>query len=113
MSDLRKAAEELMPILDRWKMTYPPCSGADWDKVEALRTALAQPEQEPVAWVCRGVYSPTGHCPECQPLYTAPPSIEAAILAEREACAEWLRDNYQDYKNIADICEAIRVRGEK
>jgi hypothetical protein len=48
MSDLRKLVEELMPILDRWKMTYPPCSGADWDKVEALRTALAQPEPEPV-----------------------------------------------------------------
>ena len=32
---------------------------------------------------------------------------------EREACAEWLRNNYQDYKNIADICEAIRARGEK
>lgn len=31
---------------------------------------------------------------------------------EREACAKWLRDNYQDYKNIADICEAIRARGE-
>lgn len=47
MSDLRKAAEELIPILDRWKMTYPPCSGADWGKVEALRQALAQP---PVAY---------------------------------------------------------------
>ena len=45
MSDLRKAAEELMPILDKWKMIYSPCSGADLDKVEALRTALAQPEQ--------------------------------------------------------------------
>ena len=32
---------------------------------------------------------------------------------EREACAEWLRNNYQDHKNIADICEAIRARGEK
>ena len=50
MSDLRKAAEELIPILDRWKMTYPPCSGADWDKVESLRQALAQPKHEPVAW---------------------------------------------------------------
>ena len=46
MSDIRKAAEELMPILERWKMTYPPCTGADWDKVEALRQALAQQEQE-------------------------------------------------------------------
>ena len=48
MSDLRKAAEDLMPILERWKITYPPCNGADWDKVEALRQALAQPEQHPV-----------------------------------------------------------------
>jgi len=36
-----------------------------------------------------------------------------AAAWEREACAKWLRDNYQDYKNIADICEAIRARGEK
>ena len=45
MSDLRKAAESLIPILDKWKMTYPPCSGADWDKVEALRQALAKPDE--------------------------------------------------------------------
>ncbi len=69
MNDLRKAAEDLMLILERWKMTYPPCSSADWDKVEALRQALAQPcldnsenfssemnycnkfKQEPVAWM--------------------------------------------------------------
>ena len=44
MVNLRKAAEDLMPILERWKMTYPPCSGADWEKVEALRQALAQPD---------------------------------------------------------------------
>lgn len=31
--------------------------------------------------------------------------------AEREACAQWLCNNYQDYKNIADICDAIRVKG--
>ena len=49
MSDLRRAAEELIPILDKWKMTYPPCSGADWDKVEALRQALAQ-EKEIEVW---------------------------------------------------------------
>lgn len=39
--------------------------------------------------------------------------VQLVIEQEREACAEWLRDNYQDYKNIADICEAIRARGER
>ena len=44
--------------------------------------APSTPEPEPVAWVCRGVYSFTGHCPECQPLYTAPPKREWVGLTE-------------------------------
>lgn len=46
MDRLRSAVEDLLPILERWKMTYPPCAGADWDKVEALRQALEQSRQE-------------------------------------------------------------------
>lgn len=31
----------------------------------------------------------------------------AAVAAERERCAQWLRDNYQDHLNIADLCDAM------
>lgn len=87
---LRAAAEKAIEALE----TFHRLSSVDHlhifetftipEAVQALRQALEQPD-----------------------------AIEAAVLAEREACAEWLRDNYQDYKNIADICEAIRARGEK
>ena len=81
MNDLRKAAEMALEEFELFFNTYPHMEkGYTLDAREALRQALAQPDE---------------------------------VLAEREACAEWLRDNYQDYKNIADICEAIRARGEK
>ena len=81
MSDLSKAAEMALEEFELFFNTYPHMEkGYTLDAREALRQALAQPDE---------------------------------VLAEREACAEWLRDNYQDYKNIADICEAIRARGEK
>ena len=138
MTDLRKAAEMALEALEnnrvfvtsREKTKHP--EGTEWydDRIEALRQALAmenfsevnqeleealkKPKQEPVeykeeCWACG--------CEECICATKVPgyyeSKIKEAVLAEREACAEWLRDNYQDYKNIADICEAIRARGEK
>jgi hypothetical protein len=59
-----------------------------------------------------------------KPLYTAPPSIEAAVLAEREACAK-LCEQPIDEIQVTDDCSdiiymdglecaaAIRARGEK
>ena len=48
--------------------------------VEALRQALAQPEQEPVAWVYNGIlheFDPSEFATsEVTPLYTAPPKRE-------------------------------------
>ena len=92
---------------------------------KALRDRLAQPEPEPVAWLSK-CYNEDNEFlgytlwdrdigEESFPVYTTPPSIEAAVLAEREACAD-----------VADIallgCErsimdrvvrAIQARGEK
>jgi hypothetical protein len=84
---LRKAAEDLMPILEQWKMTYPPCSGADWDKVEALRQALAKPEQEPVAWMWKDgslTSDPDEADGTWTKLYTAPPKREWVGLTDDE-----------------------------
>ena len=90
MNDLRKAAEIALAHLESisdWDCTYPIGKAKD-----ALRQALAQPEQEPVAWIhtrCgHPLYLSFQYHAEDVPLYTAPPSIEAAVLAEREACAK-------------------------
>ena len=32
-----------------------------------------------------------------------------AVRAEREKAAQWLLDNYQDYPNIASLCEVLRT----
>jgi hypothetical protein len=98
---------------------------------KALRDRLAQPEQEPVAWVkvwsdsSKSFYGsevPVFGNEKLMPLYTAPPNIEAVVLAEREACAK-VCDEYAQSKRFdgyyiegfadgADVCaNAIRARG--
>ena len=85
MSDLRKLVEELMPILDRWKMTYPPCSGADWDKVEALRTALEESANSTTDFVePKAVIQPKQE--PTQEIYAVLFAVEEAV---RNGCAPW------------------------
>ena len=87
MSDLRKAAEMALEALE-WNY------GTDLENIEncmawldkmnatipALRQALAQPKQEPVAWVYNGIlheFDPSEFATsEVTPLYTAPPKRE-------------------------------------
>ena len=91
MTDLRKAAEMALEALEG-----SPELLVDWlDKLrevrEALRQALAQPEQEPVAWLWKNI---DGHQvltddPDYAdgtwtPLYTAPPKREWVGLTRRE-----------------------------
>ena len=98
MTDLRKAAEMALAKLDHlWEI------GIDAEyKVEllpeshALRQALAQPEQEPVAWVYNGIlheFDPSEFATsEVTPLYTAPPKREWVGLTDDELkslCDEW------------------------
>ena len=110
MNDLRKAAEMALETL---------CVGAndavpnDIDErfeqaIQALRQALAQPEQEPIAWMCEDPH----HIGQCVTIYKTPPSIEAAVLAEREACAKVCLEEAPSLDG--QLCaEAIRARGEK
>ena len=85
MSDLRKAAEA---ALEAWEWDWSePRNEALRERMEALRQALSQPEQEPVAWgmqrkdgVIIDVICPEEHAREpgdyTIPLYTAPPKRE-------------------------------------
>ena len=131
MTDLRKAAAEeqaVHPVVHLWDCI---CNWAeiiandgkdanltppDWlvDAVKAATAPQKQPEQEPVAWQdpqYKTLIEPHKAHPDWIPLYTAPPSIEAAVLAEREACAKYL-DGWNTA--ITDkLAAAIRARGLK
>ena len=95
MSDLRKAAQQALEALEM-EATSPPIPETA-AAITALRAALAQPEQEPVAWGI--VASNTGKACQVEldreyvlghnpahvvPLYTAPsqrkPLTEAVIV---------------------------------
>ena len=98
MTDLRKAAEMALAKLDHlWEI------GIDAEykvellpEIHALRQALAQPEQEPVAWVYNGIlheFDPSEFATsEVTPLYTAPPKRKWVGLTDDELkalCHEW------------------------
>ena len=82
MSELRKAAEMVLKAWDKWK------GGPFEREMEFLRQALAQPEQEPVAWVYNGIlheFDPSEFATsEVKPLYTAPPKREWVGLTDAE-----------------------------
>jgi len=102
MSDLRKAAEM---ALESWGFFFSQAHpeivglmyGNDWAKIakertEALRQALAQPEQEPVGYVTIETISSWAKVPSIKwfkkptegPLYTAPPKREWVGLTDEE-----------------------------
>jgi hypothetical protein len=91
MTDLRKAAEmalEALEGLQTWSNSWLKFT----DEIQALRQALAQPEQEPVAWMfvnedgeCEQIeYGPVFDDPGVTPLYTAPPKKQWVSLTDQE-----------------------------
>ena len=102
------------------------------EMAEALRDRLAQPEPEPVALrvvrgeICYksdnddnsyGMWCPVNYdtqhgFPNGTNFYTAPPSIEAAVKAEREACAKVL-EAISTAPDMQIYAAAIRARDEK
>ena len=90
MSDLRKAAEMALEALDEAADKIYSQDDDDFIGVarKALRQALSQPKQEPVAWVTFNAYgeeddvwyeNPEGKLLDgwtYKPLYTAPPKRE-------------------------------------
>ena len=122
MTNLRKAAEMAKEVLEiMWATETGFFDNSDKIKAttQALRQALAQPEQEPVAWITpdgegfRIRFSPPVNDMPLgwEPFYTASPSIEAAVLAEREAIMEIC--NRHNHPIAGVIHHAIRARGEK
>jgi hypothetical protein len=125
MSALRDAAQQALEALEEFGTHYghcpryptwarpelqPPCNCGLDSNVAALRAALAQQEQEPVAWQVHpfdygigseGVYAMTQRPDQVkawerkgwtvQPLYTTPPRREWRSLSEEEI--EDLRDD--------------------
>ena len=93
-----------------------------WDVIEALRQALAQPEQEPVAW---GFSSKSGAIMDCisheqhkilageydVPLYTAPPKREWVGLTLRES-SDLYNKNYDLYDTDMTIGDFIMIQRE-
>jgi hypothetical protein len=94
MSDLRKAAEMALDALDMYREHDAENIGLADAAYEALRQALAQPEQEPVAYVTiePALDGDWRKCPSIKwfkkptegPLYTAPPKREWVGLTDEE-----------------------------
>ena len=111
MSDLRKVAQKALEFIvlvsskDRAWFTEK-----EFELVAELRQALAQPEQEPVAWMyvnddgeCEQIeYGEPFDDPSVTPLYTAPPKREWIDLTEDEAFACRGLYFFDTYKNIND-----------
>ena len=89
LRELRKAAEMALEVLENpWKAKPEGVA----DAIQALRQALAQPEQEPVGYVTIETISSWAKVPSIKwfkkptegPLYTAPPKREWVGLTDEE-----------------------------
>jgi hypothetical protein len=103
MNDLRKAAEMALEALDCLPWQASPIAK---EATQALRQALAQPEQEPVAWAhienkeiieFETDKEECEKCEYCVPLYTAPPKREWVGLTDEEF--EQVVDGLEDLRD--------------
>ena len=112
MSDLRKAAEMALAKLDHlWEIAVDERMNTDvLPEIQALRQALAQPEQEPVAWVYNGIlheFDPSEFATsEVKPLYTAPPKREWVGLTDDEIDT-W---NIVRHESLREFVRAIEAK---
>ena len=130
MTDLRKAAEM---ALESWDFFFSQAHpevvglmyGSDWaeiakERTEALRQALAQPEQEPVGYVTIENISSWAQVPSIKwfkkptegPLYTAPPKREWVGLTDEEIeqcfVFDWSGEFYANWRK--QTYEAIKAK---
>ena len=99
MTDLRKAAEMALGALENSTDFVPVKTGLERETnnaIQALRQALAEPEQEPVAWMHNFIegnviaHKPADisrHPDRWTALYTAPPKKEWVGLTDEEVDA--------------------------
>jgi len=122
MTTLREAAQQALEALEESEQHYGSDSALR-DAIQILRTALEQPEQEPVAWMDDfGNAFPLGavkgagswrddHQRNWIPLYTQPPRREWQGLTDEEIESIW--DGYlSDYQlqMIRDIEDKLKER---
>ena len=94
--NLRKAAEMALVTLEEKLAVLEPTKYAE--TIEALRQALAQPEQEPLVWMNKYGHVSSEQTEEYNaPLYTAPPKREWVGLTIDEVLnllpsSEWKAD---------------------
>jgi hypothetical protein len=90
---VQQALEALEFMADQWGFTQKANRPERWRAIDALKAALEQPEQEPVAWTTMPdaddwmFVSGTEKPPlpgEWHPLYTHPPRREWRSLSEEE-----------------------------
>lgn len=118
ISEAKQALRQALAQPQEWKhcrhcgFQYRPPKDDKWHP-------LSQPEQEPVAIVNEGMGGIewlSKSLPDDTPLYAAPPSIEAAVLAEREACAKIVEADGLARGNeglvLIKAAGRIRARGE-
>ena len=123
MSDLRKAAQQALEALENDAMQRTYAGGVRIANAAiALRAALAEPEQEPVAWMDRegDVYKelPTPNwCPPHTPLYAHPPTPRRPLTDEEleplcDAVNSYDITNYDLVKFARAIERAHGITGE-
>ncbi len=126
MSDLRTAAQQALELLQSAHVA----TALVWprhDCVEALKAALEQPEQEPVAWMYVGLtFNNDMHGPHlvwkpehmdamsaekgvvASPLYTRPPRREWRGLSKDESLKLWgMRSDGPSNTEITSYARAI------
>ena len=123
MTTLREAAQMALDALEssrvfvtsREKIKHP--EGTEWydERIEALRAALAQPEQEPVAWCFKEstgnlfgftteLFDDEEQASNLVPLYTAPPQREWVGLTDEErAFLAWESENGPDCVEMTEF----------
>ena len=118
MTDLRKAAEMALEFLEHVDRFDPNGRYGLDEKIDALIQALAQPEQEPVAWIRSGddqlslVKVEDDGYMVWKPLYTAPPSKPDVNqeLVEALNTILWTRAPNKNPSRYAHTVEEIAFR---
>jgi hypothetical protein len=120
MTDLRDAAEKALKALEMWKDDAPSWwTTGDEKTITALKAALEQPEQEPVAWM---VYTQDGKSVcvtdnpadfiewRSFPLFTHPPRREWRGLSKDESLKLWgMRSDGPSNLEIIGFARAVEA----
>lgn len=120
MTDLRKAAEMVLDELEHFNKTSKEAYLYDFtNEIAALRQALAQPEQEPVAWLeydNEGYLFLSGKRKGAFPVFIAPPSKPWVSLTDDERQnikGRWICGEFESFDDCLVVFEAaLRSKNE-